>query len=363
MGLAFLDVLCCGLGSAVFLLLVIQHGPSPIAADDLLVADAIARAEAELEETGQRIADLESSLGAVADTIVSRHAALKAVAGLSDIQKRQVADAMASLDAERQRLDAESAALAALRTRVPVPPTAPRQHLTGLGVEDDRVAVFLDSSASMLDSSLVQILRLRVSADSLKLASEKWTTGRNAARWVYGRIPDGGRYRLFHFAETMRDVPGRALSSSGPVGWEKKANKVQFPGQGRSIDRALDALTPHGATDLRQVFETAARLSPAPAQLVLITDGLPTLPGDTPLRRLRGCKRPPKNTTPIISASCRARIFQDAVAVASRALPNTRIDVILLPLQGDADAAAHYWSLATSKGGRLLTPAEGWPEA
>ena len=361
MGLAFLDVLCCGLGSAVFLLLVIQHGPSPIEADDLQVADAYARAESELEEVGQRIADLEGLIAAVAKVMQSRAAALQAVAGLSDVQKRQATDAMAALSAERQRLNAESAALADMRTRIPVPPTEPRQDLTGLGVEPDLVAVFLDSSASMLDSSLIEILRLRVSSNRLKLAATKWTTARDAARWVYGRIPDGGRYRLFHFADVMRDMSGWTLPIRRTA-WQKKANEVQSPSQRDYIERTLDGLAPDGATDLRQVFETASRLAPAPVQIVLITDGLPTLPGDTPLQRLRQCQRPRRNTTPLITAACRASIFEDAARVARQVLPNTRIDIILLPLQGDAAAAGRYWDLALSTGGRLLTPAHGWPQ-
>ena len=361
MGLAFLDVLCCGLGSAVFLLLVIQHGPSPVAAEELLVANSTARVESEIDETNRRIAGARSSLAAVADTIRTALAAMQALAGLSELQKRQATDALASLQSERQRLDAETDALAKLRARSPAPPVTPRQHLTGLQVDSDRVAVFLDSSASMLDSSLVGILRLRVSSDRLKRAADKWTTARNAAKWVYGRVPDAGRYRLFHYADGMYQLPGGAVPA-GPIGWRKKAKGPRPGSPPDPVESALDALLPDGPTNLRQVFETAARLSPAPGQIVLITDGLPTLPGDTPLQRLRPCKRPRGSATPLITAACRARIFQDAVTVAQRSLPNTRIDIILLPLEGDADAAGRFWDLALATGGRLLTPAQGWPE-
>ena len=360
MGLAFLDVLCCGLGSAVFLLLVIQHGPSPVAAEDTLVSDGMARAESDIEAEGLRIEELRGSIAAVAEAIRTAMAGLQAVARLSNHQKRQAQDALASLRTERERLDAETAALAEMRIQTPAPPVTPRQHLTGLAVVEDRVAVFLDSSASMLDASLVEILRLRVSADRLKQAAAKWTTARNAAKWLYGRIPDGGRYRLFHYADDMRDVSGNPVAT-GPVGWRKKTQNPYDPAPD-PVETAVNAILPDGPTDLRQVFETAARLSPPPAQIVLVTDGLPTLPGDTPLRRLRPCKRPRGNTTPLITAECRARIFRDAVKVAERDLPNARIDIVLLPLQGDANAAGEYWSLALSAGGRLLTPAAGWPE-
>ena len=357
-GLAFLDVLCCGLGSAVFLLLVIQHGPAPVAAEALLVGHEIDRVEADLEATNQRIGGVQNTLATAADTIRAALAAIQQVAGLSELQQRQADDALASLGEARQRLDDETVALADLRAQSAPPPTTPRQHLTGLRVDEDRVAVFLDSSASMLDSSLVGILRLRVSADRLKRASDKWTTARNAAKWVYRRIPDGGRYRLFHYADGLAEMRGGAVSA-GPISWrQKSASQVASP----AVESAVDALVPGGPTDLRQVFETAARLSPPAAQIVLITDGLPTLPGDTPLHRIRHCKRPRRNATPLITAECRASIFQDAVAVGQRALSNVRIDIILLPLEGDANAAVRYWDLALSFGGRLLTPARGWPE-
>ena len=361
-GLSFLDVLCCGLGSPVFLLLVIQRGPSPVPDEGLLVADDLARVESEIDETDQRIAGTRSSLAAVAETIRAALAAMQAIAGLSGLQKQQAQDTLAVLRSERRRLDAETAALDALRTQAPPPPETPREHLTGLRVAEDRVAVFLDSSASMLDHSLINILRLRVSSDGLKLGAEKWTTARNAVGWVYERVPEGGRYLVFHYADAMRELQGATIPA-GRIGWRAKNENLAPPRGQYRVETALATLLPDGPTNLAQVFETAARLAPKPAQIVLITDGLPTLPGDKPLQRLRHCKRPPRNATPLISAACRMSIFDDAVAAVPRSLANTRIDIILLPLEGDSAATGQYWNLAWMTGGRMLAPAKGWPEA
>lgn len=361
-GLAFLDVLCCGLGSAVFLLLVIQRGPAPVPNDDVLVAGDIARVEADIDATEHRIETARNAMLAVAETIRSALAALQALDGLSDLQKRQVTDALSALASARQRLRAEQADLARLRPPAPAPAT-PRQHLTGLTVRDDRVAVFLDSSASMLDSSLVEILRLRVSPDHLKRAAEKWTTARSAARWVYDRLPERARYRLYHYAdkthELQRDPGG---TRPGPIAWQTKTAGPVSPPR-RHVNDALNHLIPAGPTNLHRIFETAARLSPPPAQVILITDGLPTIPGDTPLRRLKHCPRPRQNRTPLIPAKCRASIFEHAARVAARSLPGVVIDIILLPLEGDAAATGLYWNLALASDGRLLTPARGWPDS
>lgn len=357
-GLAFLDVLCCGLGAAVFLLLVIQRGLSPVAAEELFVDDEIARVESAIETTERRIAGARDSIAAVAEAITRATAAMQAVAGLSDLQRKQVRDALAALQGEREKLDAETA-LANVPAETPAPPVPVRQHLTGLRIEDDRVAVFLDSSASMLDQTLVGILRLRVSSDRLKRSAAKWTTARNTAKWVYDRIPDGGRFHAFHYADRIRALPGGAVAA-GPISWRTKAGTVPTA-RPDPFETALRRIVPDGPTDLRAVFETADRLAPPPTQIVLITDGLPTLPGDTPLRRLRGCRRPPRTGVPLISSACRASIFENAAVVALQRLPNTRIDIILLPLEGDASATGRYWELALAAGGQLLTPAQGWP--
>ncbi len=361
MGLAFLDVLCCGLGSAVFLLLVIQRGPSPVPDDGLLVADDIARVETEIDATEHRIETARDAILTVAESIRSALAAMQALAGLSDLQKQQAADALSALNTARQRLGAEQADLAALQPPSPAPPDTPRQHLTGLAVRDDRVAVFLDSSASMLDSSLVEILRLRVSPSHLKRSAEKWTTARSAAKWVYDRLPERARYRLYHYSDQVHELQGDPEGTKpGTIAWQRKSTGAPAPPQ-QAINAALDALTPHGPTNLRQVFETAARLSPPPAQLVLVTDGLPTIPDDTPLQRIKHCPRPKQNRTPLITAECRASIFEHAAQVVARSLRGVTVDIILLPLEGDASATGLYWDLALASQGRLLTPARGWP--
>ena len=206
----------------------------------------------------------------------------------------------------------------------------------------------------MLDQSLIEILRLRASDTAFKRAAAKWTVARNIAKWTYDRIPEGAHYRMFSYADSIRAIPDAPVAP-GPLRWLQKLTASS------ALDASLNASVPDGATNLKQVFETASRLQPAPTQILIITDGLPTLPGDTPLQKLRRCKRPPRNGVPLIDAECRASIFGDAMAVAATRLPSVRIDVVLLPLEGDSDAAGHYWELAQATDGRMLTPASEWP--
>ena len=61
----------------------------------------------------------------------------------------------------------------------------------------------------------------------------------------------------------------------------------------------------------------------------------------------------------IISGQCRAELFSHAIRKHS--LPGARINVILLPLEGDPFAAPEYVDWARSTRGMLISPAGTWP--
>ena len=104
-------------------------------------------------------------------------------------------------------------------------------------------------------------------------------------------------------------------------------------------------------------------MKPEPRQVVLITDGLPTLPGTSSLGRLRDCPSKKRGVTPIVSPVCRLSVYLNAIKVVEKDLVDVPFDVILLPLDGDSNAVYAYWLLSSLSGGRLISPAEGWPNA
>ena len=77
----------------------------------------------------------------------------------------------------------------------------------------------------------------------------------------------------------------------------------------------------------------------------LVTDGLPT----------QGSS-PPSATT--VSAEERLRHFERAARSVPSGVP---VNTILLPMEGDAWAAAAYWKLAVQTRGSFMTPARDWP--
>ncbi len=365
-GLAFLDVLCCGLGSAVLLLLIVKHGPAEadtidqayLEAESRRIEERIAAEESRRDGLLKRLTDQERALAR--DT-----AALQSLSDQESMNAMRFAGLLRQLRSERAKLKENSGRLRALQASLensaPEPvetePEPYGRQLTGINIEEDRVAIFLDRSASMLHPSLVEIVRLRVSSPALKHNAEKWVAAREAVRWAYRQLPEGKRFQFFSYAADLRDLAGNRPQPQQRIGWQIKG---EAGADRRAIDAALARITPDGPTNLKQVFEAAARLIPKPRQVLILTDGYPTMPGTRRLGRPGGCPSSRRGGTPILSPKCRQDIFMDAVEVVGNRLTEVPIDVILYPLEGDAHAVHGYWLLSALSGGRMLTPAKGW---
>ena len=108
---------------------------------------------------------------------------------------------------------------------------------------------------------------------------------------------------------------------------------------------AVKNTVPHEGTNLYQLFETVKQMSPLPDNIFLITDGLPTM----------GNRR---NSDSLVTPRQRLEHFDDAVDEIPKDIP---VNVILLPLEGDPNAAAAYWQLAQYTRGAFIAPSKDWP--
>ena len=363
-GLSFLDVLCCGLGAAVLLLLVVKHGESVAEID---AAGFLIEHVTEIQELIATKTEQKTDLKKVADEtqrqIIALTAQDDARSSISRLQATRLANLLREVQQQRIALSSARQALASdaaqqQRAAEEAQQVASQQHLTGLMVNSDRVVVLLDSSASMLSSTLVEIIRLRASSPQLQLRADKWVSARGAAKWVVDRLPNGASYQVLTYSDVVRDSEGKTVTGAQTAKWETKQDAAAAR---THLSSLLDDLTPNGATDLKTALVAVAGIDPAPVQVIVITDGYPTLPGKSSLNRLRECPRVRAGQVPLISPQCRKSIFDNALRVNRRDLRGIRIDVVLYPLDGDSNAVHGYWEFATSQGGRLLTPVPGWP--
>jgi hypothetical protein len=188
----------------------------------------------------------------------------------------------------------------------------------------------------MLHEDLVSILRLRNADDATKRAAAKWRRAVETVHWLLSQVPPGSSYQIYTFNTRAQPLLG---SSAG-----KWISGGDLPQVARGLE-ALQSLVPADGTSLYNAFAAIRTLSPLPDQIVLITDGLPTQ-GKT------------AGTRKYVDSEARARLFDEAVRQLPEHVP---IDSVLLPMQGDSEAAHRFWHLARATEGSLLMPARDWP--
>ena len=211
-----------------------------------------------------------------------------------------------------------------------------RQYLTGLRVGGSNILIAIDVSASMLDETIVNVLRRRNMPEERRRNAPKWRRAVRTVEWLAAQLPLDADFQLFAFnEETLSLAPDN--------------NDQWLPlGDGRALAAAidrLDAMTPTGGTSLERLAAKLRTLNPLPDNVYLVTDSLPT----------QGAGRPRRAT---ISGSDRLKLFREALRQLP---PQVPINVILMPMEGDPLASAAFWNLARTSGGAYMAPSKDWP--
>ena len=352
--------MCCGFGAVVLFFMIINANAAE--RKDALKRDLQSRAEfleRELknEEAAQRA--LEATLQETVDESVEKQvqtARLRAKASsLSEEAAELDAETLAkiediralqsdlkSLDRDTSRLESavetDDEAGRRVRTRIG---DGDRQYLTGLKVGGKRVLILVDASASMLDETVVDVIRRRNLRREEKLKAPKWKQVVETADWLLTQLSPRSEFQVIVFAREARPL------IEGTAGKWLAAEDI------RDLDAAVEELgqiVPAGGTSLSGAFKAVAAMRPRPDNVFLLTDGLPTLGNVS--------SRPGSRATGTIDEAGRIRLFGQAVKELP---PNIPVNVILYPLEGDPQAAVAYWQLAQYTRGSFITPSKDWP--
>ena len=354
-GLSFLDAITCGFGAVVLFFMIINASSGLRAgrmtsdlrgAVDLLEEEVLAGYDdlVEVRNSVQEVDDQTVTAQGLSRRFLKRLEELRAELATFDAStlarnehiNRLQAD-LKSLEEDARRLSggppSEEAPGAKTRSFVG---DGDRQYLTGLKVGGKRVFILVDVSASMLDDTIVNVIRWRNLPERKRIRAEKWQQAVSTVDWLTTQLPRDSRFQLYTFHESAQAVVpgsgGRWLDVSDP----------------EMLDEAVARLrqvVPNGGTNLYRAFEAVSLMNPKPDNVILLVDSLPTQ-GRTPPRR---------NT---VSGEQRAKLFNRAVQQLPGGIP---VNVILFPMEGDPIAASAYWKLALATRGSFLSPSEDWP--
>jgi len=347
--MSFLDVISCGFGAVVLFYTIIsaQAGQHRIKENAELNAES-RKLEQEVLEGYKHLAELRNALESTEDRTVRAAGLSKEMLEKLRMTEEELSRYQHDTLARRESLERLKADLKSLeestrrlKERTPATvaiPITDRQQLVTLKVDGKRVLVLVDASASMLDETLINIIRLRNMAPERRIASAKWQQAVNTVDWIASRLPQSTQFQMYAF-----DTTPRALV-------EGSAGKWLSVGDAGKIEQALQGLrktAPTGGSSIQNAFAVIKDLDPAPDNVILITDGLPTQGDKPPLVRT------------LVTMEQREDLMKEAVKSLPAAPPP--ISVVLLPMEGDPAAPIYFWRLARSTGGGFLSPAKDWP--
>ena len=342
--LAFLDIMSCGLGAIVLVFMLVKYNVSDSNAEANNLIGEAKYLEAQQVELQQILDQLRNTSQSEAERIKNF--------------KAKLAQIKLELSKKESSLADKKGQLAALKNDISTSPIANKEdlieddrggeenYLIGLKVEGRRIAVLIDSSASMTDEKLLNIIKRKNSSVQNKKKAPKWLRTKKTVRWLLARAPKSSQLSVIAFNDSIY-----SLSKSK---WVSVNADVTL----KNLYKELDTIIPTGATNLQKGLQAISKLNAT--DLYIITDGLPTI-GESNYARLNpfsGCGSLLGNSKSI-SGECRVKLFRKTIQDVS--LGNIKINVILLPIEGDPDAVNEYWSWIAGTGGLVISPAANWP--
>jgi len=211
-----------------------------------------------------------------------------------------------------------------------------RQYLTGLKLGGNRTLILVDASASMLDETVVNVVRRKLMNQTARRGAPKWQRTVRTLKWLLANLQTGKNFQVYSFNTAARPAVR---------GTDNQWLRAGDPAKLKAAMSSVDSLAPHGGTSLHAAVEIIRRMSPRPDSVILLTDGLPTQGRN-------------KNISATISGPERLALFNHAVKELPQGVP---VNILLFPMEGDPQAAAAFWNLAISTRGSFITPSRDWP--
>ena len=353
--LSFLDCMSCGFGAVILFFMIINSQvvheseipPERARAETVRLEFEILEERKNLVMARNTMEELQDEESRAKDQIAQIIALIEklkkeleeydlvTLAKIERIEKLQ-AD-IKKLEDEKNRLIAQQRENEGEGTRVrSFIGDGDRQYLTGLRVGGDHILVLVDASASMLDRKIVNVIRRRNMDDTAKLRSLKWRQAVASVDWLSAQFSPDSKFQIYTFNTEAKPV----LEGSENV-WLEVGDGTQLNEAIRKLRRTV----PQDGTNMKAAYEVINRLNPAPDNVLLLVDGLPTTDQMKPARGM-------------VTGAERLRFHYNAIDVIPSGVP---VNILLYPMEGDYQASIAYWLLAYGTGGAYMSISKDWP--
>lgn len=353
--MSFLDCMSCGFGAVILFFMIInaqvkettEDDPTELMAETRMLEIEVLEGRKNLVLAKNTVEELESERETAEGRIAQVIALIEELrAELAEYDQDTLAEIerveklqtdIKNLEEEVKRLLAMAEAEEAEGNRLrEFQGEGDRQYLTGLKLGGERTLILVDRSASMLDDTIVNIIRRRNMPVDDKLRAVKWRQAVASVDWLTAQFTPGSEFQIYMYNTTAEPV----IEGSDGV-WLKADEATQLDEAVRVLRRTV----PEGGTNMKAAMEVVTSLNPWPDNIILLADGLPTMDEPTTNKRT-------------VNGRDRARYFTNAVSELPSNIP---VNVFLYPLEGDYEAPFMYWLLAYRTGGSFISVSKDWP--
>lgn len=350
--LSFLDIMAGGFGAVVLIFLIVDH--NTLEAIESANQEQLAELrllDFQVEEEDKKLTDVRELVGILKQQLADARERVENIQREVDetLEEVEVIERTAldqseteeqlqsEIEATEEDLEREQVRIDSQRpSRLEVAGTGDRQYLTGLYLGGNHILIVLDSSASMLHETIVNVVRLRNMSEEVQLNSKKWKRAVDTVEWLVANLPVDCEMQIATFNEEAQFLVGDG-------DWHTATDA-------QALESAIDSLRktpPAKGTDLQNLFRLIGTMHPLPENVFLITDGLPTTDDSRASQR---------RTT--VDGADRQNLFRRALEELPTGIT---MNVILFPFEGDPWAAGSYWTLTYNTAGTFMAPSKDWP--
>jgi len=252
--------MACGLGAIILVFMIIKHNVDQPTTESNLLQSDLAELQKQQTTLNQSISQLDADALNEMKKISRNQATVSALkqetAKKSDLLKRR------NMELSAVKNTIKNAPKAKKDDVVKNDRGGEENYIMGIKVEGRKIVFLVDSSASMTDERLIQIIRRKNSSESEKKRGPKWQRTKRIMRWLLARAPKSSQVAIVAYNKTARVLGGS--------GWLNGRNT----GSIQKLYREIDKLVPTGSTNLQLGLQKAAALGPT--DMYVVTDGLPT---------------------------------------------------------------------------------------
>ena len=145
-----------------------------------------------------------------------------------------------------------------------------------------------------------------------------------------------GNFQIYTF-----NTEAKPVLEGSENGWLEVVDGTQLNEAIRNLRRTV----PQDGTNMKAAYEVINGLNPAPDNVLLLVDGLPTTDQIKPARGM-------------VTGAERLRFHYNAIDVIPSGVP---VNILLYPMEGDYQASIAYWLLAYGTGGAYKSISKDWP--